>query len=338
MSAVSIGSIRASILRIELRRASHFAGFRGYTSSKIESVMIDQDIARTRQLSSSQDFISSQIMTAKSAGNGSPLNSNASLMLLTENFGSRGSLMLRAALNDRAKRDNSMIVTPEKQHQEALCTKIGSETKVLRSPGCKVLFKDPVVTSHHEYEQTIIQCDSDYDDYSETKKSLVMQKIRSKKIVRVNNASNTLETQKATNDSPSTMKIKTKSPRKRPYRVSDRPNAESLDQVSTDNFVDCTSSHENCLFSSPKVAKIAPYYRETQESSKGAPQTIARIPGPTGSKRPPQSVTASNIATSEDASSATVCTKSETEAEGYFGWFTKGITTFFANQINKFGY
>lgn len=85
---------------------------------------------------------------------------------LLNSFGSRGSVMLKAALNEQKRQTNHTAnnqVDGCNNHQQAQERQIKDlvvvqePNKTKKSPRNKVLFSEPVVTQQYEYEQTLLE-------------------------------------------------------------------------------------------------------------------------------------------------------------------------------------
>lgn len=201
-------------------------------------------------------------------------------------FGSRGSVMLKAALNDLNRQYPKVI---------SVQTPPVNRRRPFRN---KVLFTDPVVSKKFTYEPTpVIQytyCERrqssspDSDDSDQQQMSNQSQVATSSRRNRLMPAKKSRKIPSGEDDDddddcedvfvlaspdlpPGMLDLNKKSPIKRPHELTltSSEEEESFANSSDQNPQGRTSSRDDgCLFSSPKVAKIAPYYDELEETKK----------------------------------------------------------------------
>lgn len=209
---------------------------------------------------------------------------------LLENLGSRGSAMLKAALNSKNNqriyaaplyRDYPSITEDQKK---AKLMKHAEELKNRRrSPKNKVLFTEPLVTSHHEYEQ-IVLADNEQEKQDigdQMSEDLTPEESEenhdsgdtheehctkfSKHLTAPNNPDKYFEKIiiVGTEHEKKLHLNCRRGRKKRSYDVAMKNEAETCEDI---NFK--FNSNEESLFSSPKIAKIAPYYHSHIDTGK----------------------------------------------------------------------
>lgn len=205
-----------------------------------------------------------------------PHNQPKSGPLMINGFpASRAEKMLQAALsikNGPQPQDKRQTILEQRliENQErlrlALLQQVEKDRK--RSPKSKVFFREPVVTDQFSYEPTILQdtdtkCDLTGSDVGE-KLAALRRFMQLKRAARADLQAETrissgrLEYHGDELNLSSENKIKNIR-KKRPYEmIVDHKDSET--QNSTESNED-----EGGLFSSPKVAKIAPYYHDSME-------------------------------------------------------------------------
>jgi len=202
--------------------------------------------------------------------------------LLITNLGSRGSLMLRAALSVHVRQENkqplaasSTMEDNEASKQAQDFPKSSKSGNSRRSPGSKVLFSEPVVTEHFEYEPTCLS-DEEEARYNDERAAIARLAVARKNNRLKRNIQN--HPYRETSDDASLYLAKhakvaksdnfttsAKGPRKRTrcHSSDSEEEIKALDNATRPGY-------EESLFSSPKVAKIAPYYHELAPEANGS--------------------------------------------------------------------
>lgn len=235
------------------------------------------------------------------------------LRRMITSLGSRGSIMLRAALSDRNRQtpagNRSQLseqTTKPSEAQQAVGTTTPPVNRE-RSSKNKVIFTDPVVSRKYEYEPTpVIQhlsrenrpCSSSDSDESDQQQQLAHphhvtpsrrallkrrkrllaarqiqpcgQAVAASKKIQVDDEDDDIFVL-ASSDIPDMLELNKKSPVKRPHELTLTSSEDEEENRSSSIGDDKTGSKssssqdDGCLFSSPKVAKIAPYYHDELE-------------------------------------------------------------------------
>lgn len=200
---------------------------------------------------------------------------------LLDRLGSRGSAMLKAALNSKKPRNYTAPVFRDypsitEDQKKAKLMKHAEELKNRRrSPKNKVLFTEPLVTSHHEYEQIVLADneqekqdigDQTNEDITSEEGKLENQDREdtyeeqcikfSNHLTAPNKPDKYFEKMTIVGTDEKKLHLNCRRGRKkRSYDVAMKNEAETCGDI---NFK--SISNEESLFSSPKIAKIAPYY------------------------------------------------------------------------------
>lgn len=323
------------------------------------------------------------------------LNNKIAALMSTGTFSSRGSRVLAAALSDKNKQSepNKTSTLQEQRQQKLDCVAASiretaelirqdSELKNrIRSPKNKVLFSEPVVTNQYEYEQTVLPHLETDSAWSRTVSATqFIQKIR---LLRRKNCSrsslplHSIPTASNSNayslaieepsSNPSQGQNEVKNARKRPFIATLDCDHESGQQESSSN--NSSGREDGCLFSSPKIAKITPYFHDevpaTLSNSLSQKQKLARGNFKRSQRKPiqrkssrsscyrlapeyhdlpeglslnpqPDPVQNSNNCSDEAEFNEVFSNALETQPQqNYFSWITNGWN-YLSSQVNKF--
>lgn len=247
-----------------------------------EKEKVGQLVESSINLTSGQLSTTQPMMTIKN-----PQSDADAKLVLLESLGSRGSAMLKAALSAKNVQDcpvsvsrNHISISDEQKRMKLI--KHAEELKNRRrSPKNKVLFTEPLVTSHHEYEQTIIvddepdrrdshdQLDTDQCAENKDKEEYYEEYCMkfSNRLNSLNDPDKHLEKIMTSSEHKSNSHYR-KGRKKRSYDVAMKNDGEICDDL-----ISPTTSSDGSLFSSPKVAKIAPYYHNQTDTGR---QVVSR--------------------------------------------------------------
>lgn len=173
-------------------------------------------------------------------------------------YGSRGSLMLKAALGDKNSQDNKMrkskFFADSSNMQQVKLLNIKKRNPIKN----KVLFSEPVVTSQYEYEPVQL---SEQIFWNKSETDLERNQVKDESIGCYKSLScpstNSPIALSGLDQSPPRSHRKRSLKRKRPIYSEANPKDRSKDHEN--------SGCDQDLFSPPKVAKIAPYYHDQLE-------------------------------------------------------------------------
>lgn len=251
--------------------------------------VLPRDKQKVEQLvESSINLTSSQLSTLPIMTIKNPHLDSDKKSILLESLGSRGSAMLKAALIAKSGQNISNSVdrncySISEEQKKLMLLKHAKELKNRRrSPKNKVLFTEPLVTSHHEYEQTFIvdneQEQRGINDQSASDQILGNDKFELDGEIFYEDCCKKFSGHSNSLDKPDKRLNKTnllasseqksnpcyrKGRKKRSYDVAMKSDGEACE-----DFTSQTSSSDGSLFSSPKVAKIAPYYDNHTDNGK----------------------------------------------------------------------
>lgn len=220
----------------------------------------------------------SSVLQQNGLGKIESMNRDSSSLHLLNSLGSRGSIMLKAALSESGKAAN---VPPKHFVEQKTKTQ---EVLHKRLPRTKVLFSEPVVTQHYEYEQTFLpnlEQDQQVVSFSnqDSERIITARKNFSRRKIRPIDAYDSLDDIKVSgfaaidtdNDDDDEIftiastelsddNIQPKhTAQKRPYEAI---NSSDDSRPHYDRDFNSGPSENEGLFSSPKVAKIAPFYHD----------------------------------------------------------------------------
>lgn len=202
-------------------------------------------------------------------------------------FESRASAMLRAALSDKNKKENKAPVSsqPTIPAYRPLPKPVRSYPRK-RSPNNNVIFTDPVVTQEFSYEPTDLDQQEEGAEENNAEEDIIAKKISTEqKIISESYI-------QATNRDPDKLfnshldddhgeDLYQTTPMKRytcPESIKEKPSSkrphsslqdEQTTQVAKRTPLSRSDSGSGGLFSSPKVAKIAPYFDDRLNEKRG---------------------------------------------------------------------
>lgn len=249
--------------------------------------MLNQDKEPSKQLV--KTVIEEQIshgLVLKEAKVLQTLNQHKPGPLMIRGFpATRAERILQAALNSKngqqspESRQNYLrqkFLENQERSRIALLQQVALKNRK-RSPKNKVIFTEPVVTKQFEYEPTLFQdteCDSVRSNLSETAAWLKFKReLEANLQTEITSSTETdeLETRSDKPPNPSSETVNKEVRKKRPYEM-------IVDHEESQSSVE-SNDDEGGLFSSPKVAKIAPYYHDHKdERSRGLENGPSRCP------------------------------------------------------------
>lgn len=309
-------------------------------------------------------------------------NKKPHLIYMTESYGSRGSVMLKAALaadnkNRQPKSPTKRNYCPVSEEQKkARLKKHAEELKSRRrSPKNKVLFTEPVVSKEYEYEQTLLiendqQQQQQDSDSSEDNQVFFTEPVVSRECDY--DQTSLIENEQQQQDNDSSKEI--------PMSQEDKPNQEN-DEVSRDlrdgiklnkvvnrsknrhkptKFTTLIAKDEiniytfcrrglrkrtydvamkedgelsetslnGSLFSSPKVAKIAPYYHSQNDCGKQLLKQASSDNNLTDNENQ------NNLSLLNNNASIQHNSESSGPHHTVLSWFTTGLS-YLSSQMNK---
>lgn len=290
---------------------------------------------------------------------------------------SRGSKMLRAALNNKTPlRDR--VLTDEHANYIMSYQQVSSNRK--RSPKNNVLFREPVVSQEFQYEQTYFE--DVQEPIPEVDERAKEEKLNEQRTSDRSENQNTANTARYPNNDPQDIgededgdifimasdELEDFNSYTKAAGAKKRLHAQEDDEIKEMKQTGRSESSGGGLFSSPKVAKIAPYFHDElpherrstinknrlkslqQRSLCTRRYTIKRSDSVLAQSGKPFDTTPSGrvndltLSSYKKFSSPQIYTKPEpaslppmdetnckSEANGYLGW----IATFITNQMNK---
>lgn len=358
--------------------------------------MIDEEKNKNHQLMAqviqpTMDYHNDPFASSKSSKSLFKTDKETSNIFLASGMCSRGSLMLQAALKHRIQHDNNRLPLVEKaqlQQQQPSDQNQLAEPKTpplntlkrgqSKSTSKKeVLFADPIVTKQFIYEPTLVShltwdtsnksSSSDSDDFEINIRKILQARKKSRvkhshKLSSLANHSKKLQKQsdhkadivsKYLNQTAPNIILSTppKAPKKRTHQQSDQ---------------DSELPEEESLFSSPKIAKVTPYFQDPSDSrSSNLKREQTEMVCQTSEPQPTAEDTSIFANCSDEMDSATEAQDNpdntppidedvyETPASQlqditqmddcshqeptYLGWFNSGLK-FISDQVNKFIY